>query len=238
VPAAQRAALHTQWLGSPDSSTGLGAVIAGCFHPAKEVGSSGVWVAPGTCAGALRSLALANAAGEGAIVLYRAALFARREADAGRLLGETSHEEADEVDMYTVTSTLGTTVFIRRSVVEPLQPKSCSEYAEGSLHFTEVPVGLTRLWLDQMAAEEQRVRDGGPRKPWPVPVQASRGEAWPRRYAFQVVGSHQHPMLHAICSSPSVCELHGPSGASSTSGEATVDVGTLLQLVQARSSQK
>jgi hypothetical protein len=224
VPEPQRRILWDQWF---LKGQGLGGIYAGCIHAAEFIAATGIWVAAGTCKGQLRGLALAAPDGTGAIVLYRAAKFAKEEALAKALVSETSHEHEHQGDIYTVTTTHGTTVFVRNQIgggppgIEEDALQSCTEAGEGT-HAVEIPSGLTPLWIEAMKANHEE---------WLVPTQY--GTKYPERFTFTSENPLKILDIHAYCSSATECTLTDSHRTQSTPMPASIDVTRLLGLAGA-----
>ena len=219
VPEELRAELYAQWFAR---GRGLGENFAGCINPAHEVGTTGVWVAAGTCEGIFRSLAVATPKGRGAILLWGPGRFAMEEAEAGTLLGATPHVFLGSGDMYSITTTWGTSIFLREELSDGNgglkgKPRSCAAIKEDPVSFIRVPPALTRLWLSQMELEKHWL--------WP---NLEPGQQSDDHFVFHDLDPNDTRRIVAHCETETGCVLETPSGTSSIIGAGAVDIERLM----------
>jgi hypothetical protein len=219
IPQAIRAELFAQWFGR---ERGLGETFGGCINRAHEVGTTGVWVAAGTCDSVFRSLAVATPSGPGAILLWGPGRFALSEAENGSLVEATPHALIGSGDMYTVTTTYGTNVFIREELSNGIDglkgvPRACDQIDEDPVQFVRVPPALTRLWLAQMELEEQ----------WLWPAHEAGQPA--NRFVFRGGRRGDTRSIEAECQTQTLCVMNANGTQSTISGGGSVSVERLME---------
>ncbi|HWT94768.1 MAG TPA: hypothetical protein VN238_17360 [Solirubrobacteraceae bacterium] len=224
APGAQRKLLFLLWLGP----SGLGAIFGGCANEAHRV-RPGVYAAAGTCFGKLRSVAIATAEGDAAILLWEPANFALKRVKDGTLLGATPHRYAGGGDLYSVTTVLGTYVFARTSVSDGFArmdgtPRSCDDVHEDPVPFVRVPPALVRLWVDLM---ERRGR-------WYWPVVDGKAS----RIRFESTDPADMNTVTASCTSDTACTLLADGVESRTSGREPVRPSRLFAYAPAAPTRR
>lgn len=196
APTKQRAQLYALWLGPQ----GVGATNAGCSGRARKVTpGKGVWFATGQCSGTLVSTAVAT---EHTSTLLRgnAARFLLERALDGTLRGASGPIELGTGEAYSVDTTRGTNVVVRRNSDSPETPEPSRGYASGcgplapQPDYVIVPPELAGLWL-------QMVRRTG----WAWPVH--RASATGRLYDFVADGTASRVVGTARCRTDRSCEL-------------------------------
>ncbi len=219
IPAKLRTEMYSQWFGK---GRGLGEIFGGCINPAHEVGHTGVWAAAGSCDGMFRSLAVATPNGPGAILLWGPGRFALEEAAAGRLLSATAHVLVGSGDMYTVTTTSGTSVFLRVELSNgdgglKGKPRTCSQIKEDPVPFLRIPPALTRLWVSEMQSEERWL--------WPrleIGLESDHG------FEFHSLNRADTTRRTAKCDSETSCTLVVGGSKSESSGYGQVSIEKLM----------
>jgi hypothetical protein len=222
-----RALLYAQWLGVG----GLGAITAGCPKPAHLL-ANGVWYEAGTCNGTLRSLALAAPNAEaGAILLWRPARFALAAAQRGTLESATSSRLTEGGEFYTVTTTAGTSVFIREDVSDGSggldgNPRDCGDIHEDPVPFLRLPPALSRLWFERVEYDGVWI--------WPATETATHVGV---EFTFDSTDVGDDRKFTATCASDTDCELVIDGVSNASSGTGLIDVNRLLEIAPPEPSQ-
>jgi hypothetical protein len=127
-----------------------GAFKAGCGTEAEQVLGTGAWFSRGICTGRLRSFAVTDSRGDGAILYGAAARFALRAAQRGELV---SAEEAAPAggDVYVVETLSGSYGFARQAATSGSsgeEVRDCTEVTGTDRPFAELDPPMLLHWRD------------------------------------------------------------------------------------------
>lgn len=144
-----------------------GALKAGCGTEAEQVLETGAWFSRGTCAGRLRSVAVAGLDGDKAILYGAAARFALQAAEGGELVSAEGAEPADG-DVYVVETLAGSYGFARQASTSESDAglvRNCTDVAGTDRPFAELYPPMMLHWrnlAERRGAWSWPLRDDGP----------------------------------------------------------------------------